>query len=406
MNCFKKNLFKFIFIVSVIIPFINLFSQIQNIINSVNLDTLIQNVKELSGENEVIINGIPDTILSRNKNYPGNEKAEFLIYNKLESFGLNAQRLTFSTTGKNVYAIQQGVLYPDQQYIICAHYDDYPINAIAPGADDNASGVATVLEAARILTKFSSDYSIIYALWDEEEQGVVGSAAYASWASSNNQQIRGVINIDMIGWDSDSNGVFLINTRDIASSYQLRDSILSINNYFQLGLSPQVVDPGSGSDNLPFWYYGFGAIGIEEDYFNDWNANYHTVNDRISEFNTIYFHKCAKVVIGALASLAGINPTVKIEEPTEINRSFELYQNCPNPFNPVTNISYKLKMSSKVNLKIFDVMGQEIEILVNKSQPAGEYSYQFKASHLPSGLYYYRLQTEDFVDTKKMILLK
>jgi len=406
MNVPKQNSLKFVSIFLTIFPFASLFSQIQNVVNSVNLDSLIHCVKELSSETALMINGNPDTILSRYKNFPGNEKAEILIYNRLQRFGLSPQRLIFSSTGKNVYAIQQGSLYPEQQYIICAHYDDYPVNLIAPGADDNASGVATVLEAARILAKFSSDYSIIYALWDEEEQGLVGSAAYASWANSNNHQIKGVINIDMIGWDSDSNGVFLINTRDIASSYQLRDSILAINNFFQLGLTPQVVDPGSGSDNLPFWYYGFGAIGIEEDYFNDWNSNYHTVNDRVSEFNTAYFHRCAKVVIGALAALAEINSTVQIEQKPHIAQSLELYQNYPNPFNPVTHISYKLEVAGAVSLKIFDVIGREVEVLVNKFQSAGEYRYQFIASYLPSGLYLYKLQVGDLIKTKKMVLLK
>lgn len=406
MDISKQKLPRFVLGFALLFPLASLFSQVQSVINSVNLDTMILCVQGLSGEIEVMINGNPDTIRSRHKDFPGNEKAELLINSKLERYGLNAQRLTFSSTGKNVFAIQQGTLYPNQQYIICAHYDDYPIGPIAPGADDNASGVATVLEAARILTEFSSDYSIIYALWDEEEQGAVGSAAYASWASSNNHQIKGVINVDMIGWDSDSNGVFLINTRDIATSYQLRDSILAINNSFQVGLSPQVVDPGSGSDNLPFWFYGYGAIGIEEDYFNDWNANYHTVNDRISEFNTIYFHKCAKVAIGALAALAGISPAVQIEEPSIISPGIELYQNYPNPFNPITFIGFKLPFRSYVLLKIYDILGNEVVRLLANEVNGGEHKVEFDGTGVSGGVYFYQLQTNGFTETKKMFLIK
>jgi len=85
---------------------------------------------------------------------------------------------------------------------------------------------------------------------------------------------------------------------------------------------------------------------------------------------------------------------------------FELAQNYPNPFNPVTTISFTIGASSFVSLKIFDVLGNEIEMLVNEEMQPGAYSKSFSASKFASGVYYYRLSAGGYVDTKKMLLLK
>lgn len=69
----------------------------------------------------------------------------------------------------------------------------------APGADDNASGAAVVLEAARLLSSIQTPYTIIFALWDEEEIGLIGSANYARHAVQSGEQILGIVNMDMLG---------------------------------------------------------------------------------------------------------------------------------------------------------------------------------------------------------------
>ncbi len=153
---------------------------IQNILNQTNTDSLMHFTKELSGVIPTIINGTPQTIVSRHNNQPGNALAETYIKQYLESYGLQTTIQSFSTTGKNVYAVQPGTEFPNRKYIICAHFDCMPSGTLAPGADDNASGTAAVIEAARLFTQYSFPYTIIYALWDEEEQGLIGSAYYAN----------------------------------------------------------------------------------------------------------------------------------------------------------------------------------------------------------------------------------
>ncbi|MBK9097155.1 MAG: T9SS type A sorting domain-containing protein [bacterium] len=85
---------------------------------------------------------------------------------------------------------------------------------------------------------------------------------------------------------------------------------------------------------------------------------------------------------------------------------FSLSQNFPNPFNPSTVIGYQLPVSSNVTIKVYDPLGREVTTLVNEEKSAGSYEVSFNASHLSSGLYFYRLQVGSFVETKKMILLR
>lgn len=90
----------------------------------------------------------------------------------------------------------------------------------------------------------------------------------------------------------------------------------------------------------------------------------------------------------------------------EIPKSFSLSQNYPNPFNPVTNIKFSMPKSGAVTLKVYDIMGREVAELVNEVKPAGNYLVDFNASHLSSGVYFYRIQTQDFTEVRKMVLVK
>ncbi|MFA5403861.1 MAG: T9SS type A sorting domain-containing protein [Ignavibacteria bacterium] len=85
---------------------------------------------------------------------------------------------------------------------------------------------------------------------------------------------------------------------------------------------------------------------------------------------------------------------------------FELSQNYPNPFNPTTNIKYRIAKNSFVTLKVYDVLGKEIMMIVSENQTPGSYSIDFDASQYPSGIYFYKIYTYNFTDVKKMILVK
>ncbi len=91
---------------------------------------------------------------------------------------------------------------------------------------------------------------------------------------------------------------------------------------------------------------------------------------------------------------------------SEIPESFSLAQNYPNPFNPTTNINFSIPKSSFVTLKVYDMLGKEVASLVDENLYPGSYSFDFNATNLTSGIYFYKLTTQDFTDIKKMTLLK
>lgn len=102
------------------------------------------------------------------------------------------------------------------------------------------------------------------------------------------------------------------------------------------------------------------------------------------------------------------NSTVNIDENSNLStpEQFVLYQNYPNPFNPVTSIQYVIASRQFVQLIVYDVLGNEIATLVNEEKPFGVYNVQFAMNNLSSGIYFYQLKAGDFIQTKKLVLIK
>jgi photosystem II stability/assembly factor-like uncharacterized protein len=103
-------------------------------------------------------------------------------------------------------------------------------------------------------------------------------------------------------------------------------------------------------------------------------------------------------------SLSDITPVEGLS--VDLPKQFQLEQNYPNPFNPMTTISFKLPSRSLVTLKVFDLIGREVITIVSEELSAGNYSRQWNASNMASGIYFYRLQASSFFETKKLVLLR
>jgi hypothetical protein len=101
-------------------------------------------------------------------------------------------------------------------------------------------------------------------------------------------------------------------------------------------------------------------------------------------------------------SSVGINENNFLNSP----KDFSLYQNYPNPFNPSTTISWQTSVSGWQTLKVYDALGIEVTTLIDEFKPAGSYEIEFDATNIPSGVYFYRLITAPFIESKKMILMK
>lgn len=145
----------------------------------------------------------------------------------------------------------------------------------------------------------------------------------------------------------------------------------------QGGQRPQLVSDGNGGAIIT-WDDDRNTLDLTKDIFAQ-NVNFN----------------------GTLGSIS-----TGIKENSTINPNFKLAQNSPNPFNPSTSIQYELESRQFVQLKVYDMLGKEVAILVNEEKMAGIHKFNFDASHLKSGTYFYKLQSGKTVETKKMILLK
>ncbi len=362
-----------------------------DIINLTNLDSLVAHVRILSGEDSVWINGSKVRIQNRRSN-PGNDLAADYIMNKLDSYDLEVHDQNYNEEGRNIYAVQSGILHPEKEFVICAHYDavvDY-------AADDNASGVAAVLEAARLLSQYSLKHTLVYAFWDQEEIGLIGSRYYASQAKADQKEILGVLNLDMIGWDSDGDRLVDIHSSDVANSESLANLLLTNNSLYELNLDPVIYNPGTGnSDHSAFWDNGYGAILLIEAYYgDDLNPYYHSENDRIDSFDLSYFHELSKLAIGSMFSLIQfVEDTLSVVIGAAVGIS--LY---PNPVIDFLNI--ESQFSGEHSVEIFSLNGQ---LLFNQVLEVN--LHQIDLSSFQKGTYFITIRSKDFVTTRKIIKL-
>ncbi len=119
-----------------------------------------------------------------------------------------------------------------------------------------------------------------------------------------------------------------------------------------------------------------------------------------------YYEVTKKIPLEGIVKYVTNKLITTIEHETNNVWTFELKQNYPNPFNPSTSIQYAVSHRQFVSLKVYDVLGNEVAILVNEEKPAGSYEVKFDGTELTSGIYFYRLQAGSFVETKKMVLLR
>jgi uncharacterized repeat protein (TIGR01451 family) len=239
------------------------------------------------------------------------------IRDRMQVLGLDVRYQSFNL-GDNIEGVLDGWRPGDEiVYMVSAHYDSISDDAenVAPGADDNGSGVAAVLEAARVLSQYRFRHSLRFVTFAAEEQGLVGSRDYARQARTAGTLIGGVINLDMIGWDSDHNDVMEIHTGLRSDSQALGAAFLDANSTYAIGLVPETITSGATalSDHASFWSQGYPAILAIED-FQDFNPYYHQTSDTLDRLDPAYAAKFVRATVATLAELAQmIPPGVSIE---------------------------------------------------------------------------------------------
>ena len=231
------------------------------------------------------------------------------IYDEFVSFGLDTYLDGFPMlppyppeTYHNVVGIHRGVGRPDEIYVCGAHFDTV---WNSPGADDDGSGTATVLEAARVLSQYDFEATIVFIAFDREEQGLFGSTAYA--VAHRNEDIRGALCLDMVGYNPTGNDRVL--ARHWIASNPFQVAVMDAITTYSGGLTP-VDRAGGGSDHWSFAQQGILDCGLKgED--SDRNPYYHSPMDSVDTPNYIDYAFTTKIVrgvVGFLANAAELSP--------------------------------------------------------------------------------------------------
>lgn len=253
---------------------------------------------------------------TRNWYQPTSIDAQNWIYDKFASYGLSVETQAIPSGGpnssQNVIATKVGTLYPDEYVVLGCHYDSYSFSGNAPGADDNATGVAGILEIARLLSSHDFKRTIVFCAFSGEEYGLHGSEEYATMADNNDMNILGYFNIDMSGYVD--NGQY-IHTDMIApqSAEPLADFYEAVCGVYLPDFPiEQGMLVGGDSDHTSFNNHGFMGIFPFED--SDYYSPYiHTAND----LNGLSVNNYEQVALFTKATMASVMTMANMLLPPE-----------------------------------------------------------------------------------------
>ena len=308
------------------------------------------------------------------------------------------ENLSITETGDNILAVQWGTKTPEEFVICGAHYDSYswdgfdPDTIRSPGADDNASGVAGILETARLLSNYTFDRTIIYANWCAEECGLLGSAAYAAECAEKALDIVGYFNLDMTGYLEEGSDIH------VHLMYTTQDSLIAdfVYNFSHVYFPEMPICQAwlqwGDSDYSSFNRNGYPAVHPFED-VNASSPFIHSRNDvlGLSVNNLEQSKRFTELNLGLVATLAGINND-GVEE-IETN-NVTLY---PNPAKEFVTI---LTEGGLQQILVYNLWGQQIEAM----KMGGENKFALNTSNYCSGIYIVNIVTEKGVSIKRFLV--
>ena len=301
-------------------------------------------------------------------------------------------------TADNILAVQWGTKTPDEFVICGAHYDswnsdgDDPDTIRSPGADDNASGVAGILETARLLSHYTFDRTIIYANWCAEEIGLVGSAAYAADCAEQRMDIVGYFNLDMTGYLEEGSDIH------VHLMYTTRDSLIAkyVYNFSHVYFPEMPIRQAwlqwGDSDYSSFNRNGYPAVHP----FEDVHASSPYIHSRsdvmgLSVNNMDQAKRFTELNLGLVATLAGLNHDGVLEV---AENNVALY---PNPAQEKVSI---LTEDGLRQVSVCNLLGQEMAHL----DLHGEHNCNLDLSNYRSGVYIVKIRTENHLFAKQLVV--
>lgn len=357
-----KFLITFLLISSTFITYADIDTSINDLISKISGDSIWSYVNEI-------------TKYERYTKASDADESSFFLQNYLQDLNYSPVYLQDYRAGytPNVYTVKKGKTFPNEYLLIGAHYDSYQKGADA--ADDNGSGVAALMEIARIFSKYEFDRSIILVFFSGEELGLLGSEFFADSAVNNNINIVSVVNLDVIGYLHPGSPF------DFDCSYN-SSSIDLYNNFKQLVSEyiPEIsiVDASKktfwrSSDHASFWdnnIKGLFLAGELNPYSSHFNNLWHTTNDKLG---TSANSKELMEVVARSATLLTVDQAAIYEDPVEI-ADFTFAHEIKNQLHIIgasnNNIQINYSRSSNISLKIFNISGQCVNqistVYVNK----------------------------------------
>ena len=338
----------------------------RGIIEQISLDNLTDHIAYLSGETSAIRTRFCAT--------SGSVEAQNYIKAQFESYGLETRLQDWGTwngypCSDNVIATLPGVTHPETVVVLCCHYDSYSNDYwnSAPGADDNASGTAAVLEAARIMSRYKFDYTIEFIAFSGEELWMWGSYFYVRDAVAHNKDIRACFNLDMIGYQYIPGDDLDVDSNKATGSDPLAQSVVDVAAEYVPDLNVGIFY-GGASDHLPFTDYGYKAVGMLENTDNEiWggsNPNYHSTHDLIENMTFPFYFNCVKAGVGAMVVWASPISTVETAPAGFINPGWNWISIPAEPYEPKAG---RIFGEANVNNKLFrwDAVNKNVELYPN-----------------------------------------
>ncbi len=360
------------------------------------------------------------------------------IEDQMNSFGLEVeiQELPIPNyVGKNIIGINQGKSIDPEVYIIDGHYDTVDDS---PGADDNGTGVAGMLEAARILSNYHFDHTIKFIGFDLEEEGFGGSAPYVSNSLLVGENLKGVINLEMIGYFDDApnsqnfpsvfqtafpdahalleadsfRGNFITNVgfttfTALQDSFSVAAAIyvpeLKVIDVIVTNFSDLANQALLRSDHAPFWFSNRAAIMLT-DGAEFRNPFYHTADDRIATLDKEFMTNVVKASVATLAKLAGVRNCSVAEadillNANELDCNFDIY---PNPIQDDLYLQIGDCENGDLNLEIYDLRG--VLVFEKEITTANSSSITIDLQDLNTGLYILKIGNEEGFASRKLLV--
>ena len=316
------------------------------------------------------------------------------------------QAINIQAGDVNVVATLPGTVNPDEIYVICAHYDDTSQipDTYAPGADDNGTGTIAALEAARVLCNTRLESTVKFVAFSREEQGLVGSNAYAMEAYQDGDSIVAALNFDMIGYvdiapedlDVIYNGISLW----LAQEYQSAAAMYVPGLDIAMHLQPSF----GSSDNASFWSYGYPSFcGIEDSDVP--NPYYHRVTDRVSTLDFDFYTQVVKGAVASLVEMARIDSVTSSVPPVA---SVGRIKVGPNPSRGEVSFEMASGPGRTAVVNVYDVSGRLVRSLkaanVDGTAKATWNGDDASGTRVGAGIYFFKLEGAD--QATKIVLVR